>query len=68
MKHVTCNYNHCPNDDPTCILKDAKDKADFGNKNDLCGCCKAELNEKEDFLDNRFIVSYSGGCWSPAHA
>lgn len=26
-----------------CLMKDAKGKADFSNKNDLCGYCKSRI-------------------------
>ena len=41
--HTACNYSHCPNDDPTCIMKDAKGKADFSNKEDFCETCKKNI-------------------------
>ena len=41
--HTAFRYNHCPEDDPTCIMKDAKGKADFSNKHDICGYCKKNL-------------------------
>ena len=37
-------YNHCPEDDPTCIMKDAKGKADFSNKVEFCKTCKEKNN------------------------
>ena len=42
--HTACNYGHCPNDDPTCIMKDAKGKADFSNKVDFCKTCREKIN------------------------
>jgi archaemetzincin len=42
--HTACNYSHCPNDDPTCIMKDAKGKADFANKVSFCKTCKEKIN------------------------
>lgn len=39
-KHTYYRYPHCPKDSSHCIIKDAKGKADFSNKNDLCGYCK----------------------------
>ena len=42
--HTACNYSHCPNDDPTCIMKDAKGKADFSNKVGFCKTCREKLN------------------------
>lgn len=38
--HTACNYGHCPDDNPLCIMKDAKGKADFSNKEDFCETCK----------------------------
>ena len=42
--HTACNYSHCPNDDPTCIMKDAKGKADFSNKVGFCRTCREKIN------------------------
>ena len=42
--HTACNYSHCPNDDPTCIMKDAKGKADFTNKVGFCKTCRENIN------------------------
>ena len=42
--HTACNYSHCPNDDPTCIMKDAKGKADFSNKVGFCKTCRENIN------------------------
>lgn len=42
--HTACNYSHCPNDDSTCIMKDAKGKADFSNKVDFCKTCREKIN------------------------
>ena len=42
--HTACNYSHCPNDDPTCIMKDAKGKADFANKVSFCKTCREKIN------------------------
>ena len=41
--HTYFQYNHCPKDVPTCIMKDAKGHADFSNKNGLCETCQKEL-------------------------
>lgn len=41
--HTACKYGHCPNDDPTCIMKDANGKADFANKVDFCKTCKEKI-------------------------
>jgi archaemetzincin len=42
--HTACNYGHCPNDDPACIMKDAKGKADFSNKIGFCRTCREKIN------------------------
>lgn len=42
--HTAYNYSHCPNDDSTCIMKDAKGKADFSNKVDFCKTCIEKIN------------------------
>ena len=42
--HTAFRYNHCPEDDPTCIMKDAKGKADFSNKVGLCKTCREKIN------------------------
>ena len=42
--HSYCGMHHCKNDDPTCIMKDAKGHADFSNKMHLCKSCKNECN------------------------
>lgn len=41
--HTYYKYNHCPKDSTHCIMKDAKGKADFSNKNNLCGYCKNRI-------------------------
>ena len=41
--HTYYRYPHCPKDSSHCIMKDAKGKADFSNKNDLCGYCKNRI-------------------------
>ena len=43
--HAYYNYKHCPKDDATCIMKDAKGKADFSNKNGLCKECRAQIEK-----------------------
>ena len=42
--HTACRYSHCPDDNPLCIMKDAKGKADFSNKVDFCKTCKENIN------------------------
>ena len=42
--HTAFRYNHCPEDDPTCIMKDAKGKADFSNKVGFCKTCREKIN------------------------
>ena len=41
--HTFYDYPHCPMDSTHCLMKDAKGKANFGNKNDLCGYCKGKV-------------------------
>lgn len=41
--HTACRYSHCPDDNPLCIMKDAKGKADFSNKEDFCETCKKNI-------------------------
>jgi archaemetzincin len=41
--HTYYRYPHCPKDSSNCIMKDAKGRADFSNKNDLCGYCKNRI-------------------------
>ena len=42
--HAYYNYGHCPNDDPTCIIKDAKGKENLPLKYHLCETCSKKLN------------------------
>ena len=42
--HTACRYNHCPDDNPLCIMKDAKGKADFSNKVSFCKTCREKIN------------------------
>ena len=42
--HTVCRYSHCPDDNPLCIMKDAKGKADFSNKVEFCKTCKEKIN------------------------
>jgi len=42
--HTACNYSHCPDDNPLCIMKDAKGKADFANKVSFCKTCREKIN------------------------
>lgn len=41
--HTACNYSHCPEDNPTCIMKDANGHADFSNKENFCETCRMEI-------------------------
>lgn len=41
--HTCFEYRHCPKDNPTCIMKDAKGHANFSNKERLCDVCKKEI-------------------------
>ena len=43
--HMYYRRSHCPNDDVHCIMKDAKGKADFSNKNKLCDTCREALRK-----------------------
>lgn len=38
--HTYYNMPHCPNDDPTCLMKDAKGRNEFKNKTRFCKDCK----------------------------
>ena len=42
--HTAFKYNHCPEDNPTCIMKDAKGKADFSNKVGFCNTCREKIH------------------------
>ena len=42
--HTACRYSHCPDDNPLCIMKDAKGKADFSNKVGFCRTCREKIN------------------------
>ncbi len=42
--HSYCNMRHCANNDPSCIMKDAKGHADFSNKNHMCKSCKTNCH------------------------
>ncbi len=42
--HTACRYSHCPDDNPLCIMKDAKGKADFANKVSFCKTCREKIN------------------------
>ena len=42
--HTYYGYHHCPKDDIHCLMKDAKGKADFSNKKDLCDFCKSKIH------------------------
>ena len=44
--HSFFNLPHCPKDSTHCLMKDAKGKADFSNKSDLCGYCKNIMKKK----------------------
>ena len=37
--HTCFSYQHCPDDNPKCIMKDAKGHADFSRQNSLCKQC-----------------------------
>lgn len=40
LMHAHYGLRHCPNDSDSCIMKDAKGKANFKNKDHLCDTCK----------------------------
>ena len=40
--HAYYGAVHCPNDDPTCFMKDAKGKGNLGVQNKLCDTCKKQ--------------------------
>ena len=41
--HTYYRYHHCPKDSSHCIMKDAKGKADFSNKEIFCKTCKKKI-------------------------
>ena len=41
--HTFFRYGHCPEDNPTCIMKDAKGKPDLGKQSGLCDYCKSQI-------------------------
>lgn len=41
--HTFYRYSHCPKDDPTCIMRDAKGKPDLGKQSGLCDYCKSQI-------------------------
>jgi archaemetzincin len=43
--HTFFNYSHCPKDDPTCIMKDAKGHPDPSKQESFCKTCKASINK-----------------------
>ena len=43
LLHSFFNMQHCPKDDPLCIIKDAKGHADFSKKEHLCKTCMSKL-------------------------
>lgn len=44
--HAYFDYHHCPKDDPTCIMQQAKGRPDFRNKEGLCAYCQSILSNK----------------------
>ena len=40
--HAYYGAVHCPNDDPTCFMVDAKGKGNLGVQNKLCNACKKQ--------------------------
>lgn len=47
--HTYFDYSHCPNDNPKCLMKDAKGHVYFNNKNTICNKCKINLLTKINF-------------------
>ena len=41
--HTCFEYQHCPDDNPKCIMKDAKGHANFSNKSTLCEKCSKRI-------------------------
>ena len=41
--HTYFNYNHCPKNDPHCLMQDAKGHPSYKDKRGLCEYCKSEL-------------------------
>lgn len=46
LLHSFFNMEHCQNDDPHCIIKDAKGHANFGPKEHLCKTCADKLKNR----------------------
>jgi archaemetzincin len=44
--HTFFRYGHCPEDNPICIMKDAKGHPDFSKKESFCKTCKERINKK----------------------
>lgn len=40
--HTFYSGKHCPNDDPTCFMKDAKGHGNFHKQNRLCDSCRRD--------------------------
>ena len=43
--HTYFGYSHCPKNDPTCIMKDAKGHPEFSKKERFCKACKEKINQ-----------------------
>jgi len=41
--HAYCNYGHCPDDNPACIMKDAKGHPNLKKQHGLCETCQKNL-------------------------
>ena len=41
--HTYFNYHHCPKDDPSCLMQDAKGRPNYKNKKGLCQYCQSKL-------------------------
>lgn len=44
--HAFYGAKHCPKDDPTCFMKDAKGHGTFNVQNKLCDSCKRRVNSQ----------------------
>jgi len=42
--HTYFNYHHCPKDDSSCLMQDAKGRPNYKNKKGLCQYCQNQLH------------------------
>lgn len=42
--HTYFSYHHCPKDDSSCLMQDAKGHPNYKNKNGLCQYCQNQLH------------------------